>query len=196
MARIADPHRREDILHAAREVFLECGYSDARLSDIAKRAGVVVSTLYLYFASKEEMVEELARDIYIEVAKVTLPLLETLRTREDLRRFVQAVLSLSISNRDLLRLQFLDTGLQSVRMPRLRRPRGPHFQALKQALEQRIAQGFIRPYDPTILLDLLIGFQVWIFQTYPLLEEEELALHEEMFVEWLANALLPAPTSA
>jgi AcrR family transcriptional regulator len=195
MARPADPKRRDNILHAAREVFLEYGYTDARLSDIAKRAGIVVSTLYLYFASKEEMVQELGHKIHIEVAIATLPILKTFKNKEDLRHFVHVVLFFARDNEDLLRLYMLDKGLQSVRVNRNQLPRGHYFQEMCQTLAQRIEQGAIRRYDPVILLDILIGFQRWIFEMYPILSEEDLPRYEAMFVEWLANALLPNPIS-
>jgi AcrR family transcriptional regulator len=192
MARLADPNRREDILRAAREVFLASGYSDARLADIAKRAGVVVSTLYLYFASKDEMVRELGRGIYIEVAGAILPILKELKDKNDVRRFVRTVLELAESNSDLVRFFLLDVGLRSVGVKRASPPRGPLFYEVQQVLVQRMDQGYIRRYDPTILVEILVGFQRWIFETYVLFEggEGEFPRYEEMFVEWLANALL------
>ena len=47
--------RRTELLNAALAEFFESGFSAARMSDIAKRAGVSKGTLYLYFDSKEEL---------------------------------------------------------------------------------------------------------------------------------------------
>lgn len=47
--------RPDEILDAAVEVFGEHGFARARLDDIARRAGVSKGTLYLYFASKDEI---------------------------------------------------------------------------------------------------------------------------------------------
>jgi len=43
------------ILEAARSVFAEKGYHDARMEDIAELVGVSKRTLYLYFTNKEEL---------------------------------------------------------------------------------------------------------------------------------------------
>ena len=43
------------ILEAARSVFAEKGYHDARMEDIAEMVGVSKRTLYLYFTNKEEL---------------------------------------------------------------------------------------------------------------------------------------------
>jgi AcrR family transcriptional regulator len=193
MARLADPNRREDILRAAREVFLVSGYSEARLSDIAKRAGVVVSTLYLYFASKEEMIRELGRGLYREVGAAILPVLKELKDKDDVRRFVRIVLALAEKNSDLAKFFLLDVGLSSLAGKHAGQQHGPFFHEIEQVLVQRIEQGYMRRYDPTILVEILVGFQRWIFETYVLFEgcEGEFSLYEETFVEWLANALLP-----
>lgn len=57
--------RPRQILEAALEVFAERGLSDARLEDIAKRAGVSKGTIYLYFPNKEELFREVVRSTVI-----------------------------------------------------------------------------------------------------------------------------------
>ena len=51
--------RPSELLQAALEVFVERGFSSARLDDVASRAGVSKGTLYLYFDNKEEIFTEL-----------------------------------------------------------------------------------------------------------------------------------------
>ena len=51
--------RPEQIISAALEVFGECGLANARLQDIAERAGVSKGTIYLYFPNKEELFREM-----------------------------------------------------------------------------------------------------------------------------------------
>ena len=46
---------QEGILKAAEEVFLEKGYKDASMREIASRAGVTVSNIYHYFTNKDEI---------------------------------------------------------------------------------------------------------------------------------------------
>jgi TetR/AcrR family fatty acid metabolism transcriptional regulator len=53
--------RKERILEAAFQIFLENGYTRAKMSEIAARAGYGKSTLYEYFTSKEEVFEQLLR---------------------------------------------------------------------------------------------------------------------------------------
>jgi AcrR family transcriptional regulator len=53
--------RPEQIIQAALQVFGECGLANARLQDIAERAGVSKGTIYLYFPNKEELFREMIR---------------------------------------------------------------------------------------------------------------------------------------
>ncbi len=53
--------RREAILDAALDEFSARGFAAARLDDVARRAGVAKGTIYLYFADKERLFEELIR---------------------------------------------------------------------------------------------------------------------------------------
>lgn len=43
------------ILNAAETVFADCGFYNAKVSDIAKEAGVADGTIYLYFKSKDDL---------------------------------------------------------------------------------------------------------------------------------------------
>src|SRR3954470_4467084 len=53
--------RRDAILAAALDEFAVQGFAAARLDDVAKRAGVAKGTIYLYFADKETLFQELIR---------------------------------------------------------------------------------------------------------------------------------------
>src|ERR1700760_4386876 len=53
--------RRKAILAAALEEFTAAGFAAARLDDIARRAGVAKGTIYLHFADKEALFQELVR---------------------------------------------------------------------------------------------------------------------------------------
>ncbi|MDH5517897.1 MAG: TetR/AcrR family transcriptional regulator [Gammaproteobacteria bacterium] len=53
--------RPEEILDAALDLFTEKGFNATRMVDVAKQAGVSKGTLYLYFESKELLLQELVR---------------------------------------------------------------------------------------------------------------------------------------
>lgn len=54
--------RPAELTAAALELFAEKGFAATRLDDVAARAGVSKGTVYLYFASKEELFEAVVRE--------------------------------------------------------------------------------------------------------------------------------------
>ncbi|MDL2273587.1 TetR/AcrR family transcriptional regulator [Oscillospiraceae bacterium OttesenSCG-928-G22] len=55
MARHPDPVKREKILNSAIALFLEKGYRDATVAEIAGNAGLVASNAYIYYENKEAL---------------------------------------------------------------------------------------------------------------------------------------------
>src|SRR5213078_5062357 len=54
--------KRERILRAAIDVFARSGYFNAKVSEIAKAAGVADGTIYLYFDGKEDVLVTIFRE--------------------------------------------------------------------------------------------------------------------------------------
>ena len=54
--------KRERILRAAIDVFAQNGYFNAKVSDIAKAAGVADGTIYLYLDGKEDLLVNIFRE--------------------------------------------------------------------------------------------------------------------------------------
>ncbi|GMU41728.1 MAG: hypothetical protein AMXMBFR23_25940 [Chloroflexota bacterium] len=67
MARVSDRYleeRRQEILAAARTVFIEKGYAAATINDIAAEAGVAAGSIYRYFPGKADLIAEVALDCF------------------------------------------------------------------------------------------------------------------------------------
>lgn len=75
LARTRQDGKREKILEAAVRVFARKGYFNARVADVAKKAGVADGTIYLYFRNKEDLLVSLFDDVmkrHIEQARLEL----------------------------------------------------------------------------------------------------------------------------
>lgn len=77
--------KKERILQAAVKVFADKGFFRATIDDIAREAGVAVGTIYNYFASKDQVLEEIfqaearrRKAFARELEQQTLPRLEKL----------------------------------------------------------------------------------------------------------------------
>lgn len=79
--------RPRQILEAALQVFGEQGLAGARIDDIADRAGISKGTVYLYFASKDELFREVLRDAFVGMLESVSELESTADAAHDLRTF-------------------------------------------------------------------------------------------------------------
>jgi TetR/AcrR family transcriptional regulator, fatty acid metabolism regulator protein len=96
----ADKYQR--ILEAAVEVIAENGFFNARVSDIAQRAGVADGTIYLYFKSKDQILMAAisnAFGAFLELARSEVKSIS--EPREQLRRLALLHLTSLGSNRNL-----------------------------------------------------------------------------------------------
>lgn len=62
MARDKGPDKRQRILDAALKVFAERGFYNAKVSEVARAAGVADGTIYLYFENKDDLLIQLFED--------------------------------------------------------------------------------------------------------------------------------------
>ena len=88
---------RERLIEAAKEIFEENGFLEARISDIAARAGQSHGTFYYHFKTKEEIFGEVAAAVderlfapMDEVIMAQTPLAPQQRIREAMRRHFEA----------------------------------------------------------------------------------------------------------
>jgi AcrR family transcriptional regulator len=138
-----DPAKRRQIIDGARRVFINMGFDAASMNDITREAGVSKGTIYVYFASKEDLFEALIEE---ERGTIFKNLYETLEQggalRDTLVRFAIG-LTVKITSPKVVLAQRTVIGA-SERIPELGRrfyERGPkrgreHFvKFLRQAID-------------------------------------------------------------
>ena len=149
-----DPHLDEAILAAAREVFLERGYRESSLAEIARRAGVATPAIYRRWPSKAQI----ALAIVIAEQQDRIP--DTGDLVADLEHFVRQRIRTWTSpfyRRVVLGLLAdaqADAGLAAVVTE--------GYRTVRQAAELRIGAAIERgelatDLDPERFIDLLIG---------------------------------------
>ena len=189
MARAIDPHKREDLLRAARAVFAEHGFVGARMADIAARAGVATGTVYLYFESKESLVAALVDDMLLRLTDALCAVLDQPTAVAPITETVHTALVFLAAEGDLLRLQWLDLGLNALApyqpLPGYRQL----LQELATRLAARMARKQIRRYDPAALAALLIGMVQWVAEIGILRGDGDIGKYEATVLQLLEQAL-------
>lgn len=154
--------RPDEMLDAALALFLEKGFEATRVEDVARRAGISKGTVYLYFASKEALLEGLVRRAIVPVATTALSAVQDYRG--DPRIIITMVMK-------MLAGRFSDPKLQAiphiimrevVRFPRLAEIYRNEvldrvIPVMIGLFERGIADGFLRPIDPELTVRSIMG---------------------------------------
>ena len=98
--------KRAAILKAARENFLNCGYSRAAMADIARDADVSTATLYKHFASKDALFAAIVDDACQDINNILPTDIRYQNAYEVLKRFADAYVEQQFDHRmnELLRV--------------------------------------------------------------------------------------------
>jgi TetR/AcrR family transcriptional repressor of mexJK operon len=83
---VPSARKREAIVTAAREVFLQHGYAGAGMDDIAARAAVSKVTVYNHFADKQRLFTEVVTQAIRQAEDQTHAIIESLAGSDDLQR--------------------------------------------------------------------------------------------------------------
>ncbi|WP_020399796.1 TetR/AcrR family transcriptional regulator [Kordiimonas gwangyangensis] len=120
--RLSPEERRSQLLEAAVELFAERGIGEAKHADIAKRTGVSVATTFVYFPTREALIESVldevaARNLAIfedvEAEGLSVPELLTalaeqaVRRAEEERAYAQVWLNWSTNFAPAIRERFI-----------------------------------------------------------------------------------------
>jgi TetR/AcrR family transcriptional repressor of mexJK operon len=103
--------RRQAIIQAATEVFLQHGYLGATTDEVAARASVSKQTLYKHFADKQHLFAEVILDTTVQVVDgLSSAVASTLQDAQDVRRALRDLAGgflRVLLQRDVLRLRRL-----------------------------------------------------------------------------------------
>jgi TetR/AcrR family fatty acid metabolism transcriptional regulator len=184
-AKRAHPRRsgdkRERILRAAVKVFARSGFFAARVSEVAKAAGVADGTIYLYFKSKDELLLSLFED---RVERLLAFMREELPKQgsapEKLRRVIELQLGLLEGERDLAEVITIILR-QSTKL--LKEYAAPKFTAYLDAIARVVADGqeagdFRRDVSPHLVARATFGALDGIALTWALGRAEQGALRK------------------
>jgi TetR/AcrR family transcriptional regulator, fatty acid metabolism regulator protein len=97
--------KKEMIVEVAMSIFLKRGFTNTKISDIAKKAGIATGSVYLYFDNKNSILEEIyinfwetLTNMLIEIQKKEIPIPEIFEI------YFQYLLDMVYSNKDLIRM--------------------------------------------------------------------------------------------
>ncbi len=185
--------RREQILHAALDVFSRIGYDRSTVPDVAREAGVAVGTIYNYYPSKRDLLVAITNEYAIQPFA---RLISQSHTDDDF-----SYISGLLENRLNFGLEgvnrFLPLLSEVQRDPELRRSYaekviGPVMDMMGQYATSKMKEGAFRDIDPAIATRAIGGMVIGFMLLYRI-EGDKSPVHKidrKKLAAELANLIL------
>jgi AcrR family transcriptional regulator len=145
---------RERLVAAAKEIFEEHGFLEARITDISERAGQSHGSFYYYFDSKEEIFREVAASVderlfapMDEVIMAQSRLKPRQRVREAMRRHFESYQQEARIMGLIEHVSRFDPGVNALRLARHKRHTEQVAESIRQLQRRKLADPKL---DPTI----------------------------------------------
>lgn len=148
---------RQAILHAAGELFLEQGYERFSLRKVAERIGYSPTTIYLYFRDKDDLLFNVVDEGFVRFSQQLIA--EAERQEDPWERIIalgRAYVAFGLQNPVYYQLMFMQRAdFLTHTSEGESQPRIASFQVLRQAVQQAIDAGILRPGDAESYSDVL-----------------------------------------
>lgn len=154
MVRALSNEKRERFLQAALKLFAANGLQNTSTADIAKAAGTAAGTLFLYFPTKRDLINELALWIsQAEAETINAQLTPSLSVRDTFFTIWDGSIRWLLDNPDAYKYsqQTRESGLISAEVAQ---KSGELFSFFYTAIQRGLQDGLIKPYP----VDLIGGF--------------------------------------
>lgn len=186
--------KRQLIIEAAQQIFLENGIEKTKVSDIVKRASIAQGTFYLYFPTKFAVMPEIAKHVVMDILAF---LQENVDTEASAKKQLEEIIDVMMQFNELHkeRLQLLYAGLgQSEFIGQWEEIYEPFYLWMAKAIEQGQQQNEIaNNLEPFATAKILIGTiestaeQLYLFAD--VVEETDVEQRVSLLKQFVKNAL-------
>ena len=158
--------RRDEILAAAKQLFITEGYETVTTRQLAERVGLSQTGIYVYFQNKEEILDELRRSTFERLsARIKESVEEGPRGAALLRLLLSNYLEFALENPDEYQLTYMVTHAslknperKDLELPAAEQPPSIQaFLAFREQVAKLITAGVLRQADATVIAQALWG---------------------------------------
>ena len=146
------------ILQAAKELFMQKGFEDTSIRNIAEKIEYSPTTIYLYFNDKDDIFCELHREGFILLNQYFRPLAHVADPFERLKAINKAYITFALENGEFYDLMFIiRSPMNSITKDDSDWEEGKRaFMFLVGTINECIAKGYFKDMQPDI-----VAFTVW-----------------------------------
>ena len=157
-----------EILGVAARIISERGYQGTTLDDIAAAANISRSTFYSYFASKEELLHRIYRQVISTTqAAVARMAGEDRPAPEKLRRIIRYLISYLAAHTSLMQVFFSEhLNLSGTTGRAVRQANRTFIETIARVFEEGGQTGTLTPLHPKRFSYILLGICNWMHRWY------------------------------
>jgi len=193
--------RKQDIIRAAKQMFVQQGYASTTISQIASEAEMATGTLYRYFKSKDELIWAVSHEHIEEGLQVFTTLQEESTSAGD--QLLEILLK-PYQNTDTDQSRqdaviSLESTLAALRNDELKEKVATDISisidALTELIQKAQAQGEVNPrFSPSALSALLHGTASGLASLRPLLSEDStyIVAAQDLLIELVESLCSPS----
>jgi AcrR family transcriptional regulator len=150
--------RRHEVFASSVDIFIEKGFRETSMREIAEAAGMGKSSLYDYFKTKDEILLWAVEDELLDLTKAAEEIADLpIPAIERLRQVMQLHLNFLISRKDFyLKLSFEVQRLGIESQLRIQAKRHAYQDLIRQLIDEGIQEGSFRPVDSLLATRTLI----------------------------------------
>lgn len=183
-----DESTENQILEAAREVFLEKGYDGTRMQEIANRAGINKALLHYYFRSKEK----LFMGIFVEaISKLVPQMHEAIQSQVNFKQLISVFVTfyheIMYENQNLPLFVMREIHRMPEILVKMMKEKGFDFNLLKFLINKEVQLGHIRQIDPIQFMVSLLGMCFFPFIGMPIIKGVMMDNDSEKLNEFFEN---------
>ncbi len=143
--------RKEEIVQAAVQEFLERGYEGASMDNIARRASLSKGGLYHHFRSKDEILIYANQKLSVPEEEIFRRVLLNRSMAKGLKEFISEYVSYWMDNRENLKFYFLSLvkAFEDEKLSDLYRRAEDVFEMLESMFEMGMQNREFREHNPT-----------------------------------------------
>lgn len=154
--------RPDEVLDAALALFIEKGFAATRVDEIAKRAGLSKGTVYLYFASKKDVLKGIVRRAVTPVADQTIAMMAGFEgSPRDAITMAMSGLAMRFDDPSVMAIPklIIREAVVSPEIAQLYRKEvlNAALPMLKTIISKGIASGYFRAVDPELTVRSIMG---------------------------------------
>lgn len=150
--------RRQDLLRAARTVFAEKGYHEAKIDDIVALAKVAKGTFYLYFPDKRSVFAELVLGLFHRLGGAILRVDPGADVDAQIKHNIRAIVAVLLDDATLTSILLsYSAGLDPAFIKQIRTFHKEVKRLLVESLEEGQRLGIVVAGDPKLYATFTIG---------------------------------------